>query len=380
MRFSLAILMFGSVVLPLAGCNNGATPPPIIVGHVSDKTRRDQAGDEAEGGIRLALHNLSKDGALAEAFQGRKIIVQHTDTRGELDAFESESVRLTTISRAVALLGGMSAKEVTALDHVKVPILTFHGHAVPGASNQVFYLGMTPTRQGDVLARTVAESAKRIIIVQDERRAEANPLAEAFQKTLADTRKEAATEPPTIVTLRFGKEPSWSEILDRMVMAPPQAVVFAGTPQDFNAWLRVARRYLSLDEIHLVFAGNDGEHQLFDLGDDAKTSVHLATAFYADPASDKIQTFLKAYRDMPPKIEADVNAALAYDGFRMLVEAMKNAAPQVTPERIRDELAKTEKFDGLTGPLTITTERQVQRPLFVMRWQNGTLTLVKAFP
>ena len=36
-------------------------------------------------------------------------------------------------------------------------------------------------------------------------------------------------------------------------------------------------------------------------------------------------------------------------------------------------------FDGLTGPLTITADRQVQRPLFVVRWQNGTLTAVKTF-
>ncbi len=373
-------MFLGSVLLTLAGCNNGVTPTAIIVGHVSDKTRLDKAGDEAEGGIRLALHNLTKDGALAEAFAGRKIVVQHTDTRGVLDAFESETVRLTTINRAVALLGGMSAKEVTALDHVKVPILTFHGHAVPGASNQVFYLGMTPTRQGEVLAKTVAENARRIVIVQDERREEGTPLTEAFQKTLADARQEAEADPATIATMRFGKEPNWNEILDRMLAAPPQTIVFTGTAQDFNAWLRVARRYLSVDEIQIIFAGNDGDARFFDLGDDAKTPIYYASAFYGGPVSDKFKMFQISFREMPPKIEADVNAALAYDGFRMLVEAMKNAAPQVTPERIRDELAKTEKFDGLTGPLTITAERQVQRPLFVMRWQNGALALVKMFP
>ena len=43
---------------------------------------------------------LSKDGALAETFlAAARIVVQHTDTRGELDAFESEAVRLTTINR-----------------------------------------------------------------------------------------------------------------------------------------------------------------------------------------------------------------------------------------------------------------------------------------
>ena len=112
---------------------------------------------------------------------------------------------------------------------------------------------------------------------------------------------------------------------------------------------------------------------MFDL-DNPKATVLLATAFYADPASEKITTFIKAY-NAAFHTEADVHSALAYDGFRMLVEAMKKTGTQLTPERIRDELAKTKDFDGLTGPLTITADRQVQRPLFVVRWQKGTLAL-----
>ena len=127
-----------------------------------------------------------------------------------------------------------------------------------------------------------------------------------------------------------------------------------------------------------MYAGADGDHHLFDLEGDDKTSVLLATAFYADPAAEKITAFMKAYQEAF-KTEADVHAAIAYDGFRILIDAMKRTPTQLTPERVREELVQTKDFAGLTGPLTITSEREVQRTLFVVRWQNGTLRMQKAF-
>lgn len=384
MRFFTGIMILGSMLLALAGCNPSATPLPIVIGHVSDKARLDKAGDQAELGIRLALHELTKDGALAETFGGRKIQVRHTDTRGEIDAFESQAVRLDSINRCLTLFGGLSAKEVTALDHVKMPVLTFQGQLVSGGSSQVFYLGMSPTRQGEVLAKIVAENPKnqKTVIWQDERNSDAIAFSETFERTLTETRKDADAKPLTVATVRFGKDPQWGVLIpsSNTVQPRPQCLVFAGGAQDFNAWLQMYGMAFSLDGIQVLFAGNDGDHRHFNVGAERNMSILVATAFYADPASDKIQAFLKAYREMPPKVEAGIHSALAYDGFRMLIEAMKQTPTQLTPEKVREELLKTKDFAGLTGPLTITAERQVQRPLFVMRWQNGTLTLVKTFP
>jgi branched-chain amino acid transport system substrate-binding protein len=106
--------------------------------------------------------------------------------------------------------------------------------------------------------------------------------------------------------------------------------------------------------------------------------VVFATAFHADPAHAKSPAFSKAYREAF-QTEADVNAALAYDGFRILADAMKRTPTQLTPERLREELLKTKDFEGVTGPLTMTPDRQIARPLFVVRWQNGAAALVKSF-
>ena len=367
----IPFVILGAILQGLAGCNTGATPPPIIVGHVTDKTRLDKAGDQAELGIRLALHDLSKDEALTNAFGGRKIEVHHTDALGDPDRFESQAVRLDSVNRCLALFGGLTAAETAALNQAKAPLLTFYGQPVSGAGNQVFYLGMSAAAQGAVLAKVLAadDKALRISILIDEKRPDAVVLAESFQKTFEEARKEAKAPSAALSTLRIGESLTWQDLIERMIHQEPHSVVFAGSVQDFNHWHKILRKDFVDAQPQIVYAGADGDQRRFDLDGD-KTSVLLATAYFANPKSEKVTAFAKVFQEKF-QTEPDVHAALAYDGFRILVEAMKRTSSQLTPERVREELLKTKDFDGLTGPLTITPERQVQRPLFVVRWQNG---------
>lgn len=381
------------LLLFVAGCNFGSGPAPIEIGHVSDKTRLDRAGAHAELGIRLALAELSKYGALATAFGGRKVQVRHTDTRGQLDAFESQAVRLDSVNRCVAVLGGVSPAETSRLANGAVPLLTFQGQPIAGASTHIFYIGMTPIRQGAALAKVVAEDAKlsHVAVIVDDKRSEAVAAADSFQKTLNEVRKDAK---PSLLRLGFSTESSsatsnksngtarssepidWSRIVERMKGQGTQVVVFAGSVQDFNNWHRVLRKEGEKLKPKLVFAGPDGSHALLDVGGDS-IDVLLASAF--DVSADKASTFVKAYRDMH-QADPDVHAALAYDGLRILVEAMKKTPAQLTSEKLREELLKTKDFEGVTGALTFTSERMLTRPVFVQRMRGGVLTQIKVFP
>jgi branched-chain amino acid transport system substrate-binding protein len=366
-------LLVTGLLLGVGGCG-GSTPAPIEIGHVSSRT--ENAGKQAELGLRLALNEfeLSKE----DLFSGRKIQIHHTDTQGKLEAFESQAVRLESVNRCVSLFGGLSTAETTALGNAKVPILTFSGQPAAGAGNNVFYLGMSPSRQGSALASVVADNAKvaKVLILADERRPESLALTEAFRKAWTDLRKKEAKAEPASV-MRFSKDTPKEEFVERVQSFGPDAVVFAGHVQDFNKWHRTFRNDVFVGNPQVVFAGDDGDpRRLFEQDRDSKASILLASAFYADPASKEITAFTKAFRDAF-QTEADVHAALAYDGLRILVTAMKETRTQLTPEKIREELLKTKNFAGLTGPLTFNADRELQRPVFVMRWQNGNVTLEK---
>ena len=75
------------------------------------------------------------------------------------------------------------------------------------------------------------------------------------------------------------------------------------------------------------------------------------------------------------QIHIALGLTMTFLAKHILVEALKTIHPQpLTVERLREELLKTKDFDGVTGSLTITAERQIQRPLHVARWRNGILT------
>src|SRR4051812_12297290 len=118
-------------LLTVAGCGATAPPPPIFLGHVAATSGSTRAAGEQEVlGIRLAIEELTR----TERPGNRPVHVKHSDTRGQLDAFESQAVRLVTVGRAVALYGGNSADEVLRLDRSRAPLLTPLGSRPRGLS------------------------------------------------------------------------------------------------------------------------------------------------------------------------------------------------------------------------------------------------------
>ncbi len=102
---ALLFIALAAVLPALAGCQSGASPPPIVLGHVANLSGVEPFGRHAEQGIDLALKE-AVDANIAEALDGRPLRVRHTDTRGRLDAYESEAVRLVSLNRIIGSMGG----------------------------------------------------------------------------------------------------------------------------------------------------------------------------------------------------------------------------------------------------------------------------------
>ncbi len=373
-RTLFAFLAFVLLLSP-GGCSWNATPPAIIIGHVSDKARADKAGEYAELGIRLAMAELNKDNALAETFQGRAVQVRHTDTRGNLDAFTSQAVRLDSINRAVVLLGGTSAREVSAIANVKTPIVAFHGAGAPSAAGQVLHLGIAPKAQGEILAIACQQPTlpAKVFLIQDERLADAGSICDAFTLRLQSSAKEKKS-PVDLLATRFGEKAEWSKINQRLREHSPDLVLFAGETSDFNIWhadLRKKKTNLAT----IVFAGSDGDQMRFDLGEMKTPRLIFATAYHSGADNEKNRAFVKAYSAAYAETPS-VHAALAYDGLRLTIEAMKRTTPLTTPERVREELLKPAEIESVTGPCFLGKSGPVSRTVYVVGWQNNQLSVL----
>ena len=61
---------------------------------------------------------------------------------------------------------------------------------------------------------------------------------------------------------------------------------------------------------------------------------------------------------------------MGYDAAAVLINALK-AAPQATPAAIRDALAKTHDFQGVTGKITIDNDRNAVKSAVVLKVESG---------
>jgi branched-chain amino acid transport system substrate-binding protein len=354
------------------GCGGQASPPPLYVGHVATLSGTGkEEGEQASRGIRLAVQEQNK---AAEEDKSRPVIVRHTDTRGKLEAFEAEAVRLVTVNRVLALLGGSTSEEIMRLDRAQVPLVSPFGMRLRGQSELVFLTGLSPAFEGQVLAKFAGEKwgPIKVVILVDERREEAIALAEAFARTFPKTSKDPKAEVPRTITLRYGKEKDpIPELKKRLAAEKPGAILVAGSIPD----LLQLRKDFPASAMVLLGGNLPGKTLLESPEGDG---VYLATPFVADAdfplAKEFVAHFRKEFGEDP-----DASAALAYDGARLLFEALKKSQSQLGSDKIAKELVKLKDFSGLTGPLSFTDDRRLRRPAFVVRVDKGRLQTSKQF-
>jgi branched-chain amino acid transport system substrate-binding protein len=349
------LAMLAGVVLASSGCGGSSTPAVVHFGHVATLSGADKmAGEQAARGIRLAVQEAS-----ADKTADSRPIVRHTDTRGKLEAFEAEAVRLATINKAVALYGGTTVDEVLRLERSRVPVLTPLGVRTAAMGELVFTTGVAPEFRARVLARHAIEDLglKHAAVLVDEQREDLLLLADSFVQTFTEivAKKDPKAEVARPRMHRFGKDAKYKELAARVAEEKPAVLLLAVAPEA----LREILRQLGQPRPTLLYGASDGN--LVTLPHDSG-SLYAVTSYVTEAESalnqEFVQKFMKAYSEEP-----DVHAALAYDGARLLFEAQRRSKGN---EPLRAELAKIKDFAGLTGALSFMDQR-LQRPAFIVR-------------
>ena len=85
---------------------------------------------------------------------------------------------------------------------------------------------------------------------------------------------------------------------------------------------------------------------------------------------------LRRFRSLSRTIKARFNilpdalAALGYDSMKVLADAIKRAGGTESA-KLRDAIAQTENFAGVTGSISIDAERNAVKPAVVLKLQDS---------
>jgi branched-chain amino acid transport system substrate-binding protein len=369
--------------LLLTGCSSRGPVETVYIGHVAALSGGDLAqGESARQALDLATEDVNKDEANAGS---RRFIVLHADTHAsdtpgaaqtartetDVEMARSQVVRLLTVNRVMGLLDDTPAARLETVARsaqpYKIPVVTASPLTVSPLNENVVSTTVAPAYQAQVLARFAAEEFKAtsVTVLADNRSVLYTTLADAFAKEWGKRGRRADEA-------SYKTEGAFNDLAGRVKKAAPAAIFVAGTAADLaKLWPLL---HAAAPAAPLLFGGEEGAASVV-AADPANGTVYVASAFAGEGLTPAGQELGKRYRERFGQ-DLDARGALAYDGLRLLADAVRRARTTL-PETVQKELLGTDDFASLTGPLSFNKDHCARRPVFVVRYEEGKPKMVQ---
>jgi len=148
----------------------------------------------------------------------------------------------------------------------------------------------------------------------------------------------------------------------------PDVIFAPGTYGDSALMIRQAREL----GITQPFLGGDTWEapEFIEVGGEAVEGVALSTHYSPEATvTDAAKEFVKVYTEKFGK-EPNAFAALGFDAYMVILDAIERAG-SAEPQAIRDALAATENFEGVTGIITLDENGDATKSAVILRVENG---------
>ena len=321
-----------------------------------------QYGLSALNGARMAVEEANASGGVA----GRRVELITEDTRSDASATDAAVRRLSREYGVHALVGEMVSSRALAAARAAqsegVPMLTPSATSpeVTSPGHFVFRSCYTDAFQGAAIARFAAVSlgARRAALLVAARQSYSQELAEFIRDAFVRFGGE-------VVSVQEYTEGAsdFATQLDMLRASKPDVVFVPGYYLEAGLLARQGRE----QGIEIPFVGGDGwdSPRLYEIGGQALAGDFFTAHFSSEDPDPQVQRFVADYRRLFGAAP-DSFAATAYDAARILLAAIERA-PTLERAAIRDALASTRDFPGVTGSVTFNAERNAVKQLVVVR-------------
>ena len=376
--------LFGALLIFFGGCNKpstpepppapAATPPPVptsppvikIGVFLPLKGLGQGSANEALNGLVMAAEEVNAGGGVI----GHMLQIVVRDTRAEPARAEKAVRDLVSDDKAVALIGGLSAgsaEAAAAADQIGIPMLAL-GSTMPGIPSHepwIFRICQTDFHSGRVMAKFAATlGATRALVLYDPADVFSKTLAVAFGKQFKrkpDTRITGETFATGTVDFTRHLETIKKKNLD---------VVYLPLPADQAAPIIKRARELGLGMPFLGTANWDSLEFPVMAGD-AGNNTFFTGRFNPEGPTDAVQLFIEVYERKNGSFPS-ATAAMGYDALVVLADAIRRAN-STEPEKLREALASTREFPGLTGQITTDPELARTEALPLLKLEGGKI-------
>ncbi len=141
--------------------------------------------------------------------------------------------------------------------------------------------------------------------------------------------------------------PDFRSIITKIERAKPDAIYTGFFYEDGAQFLKQMKQLSVETPVYSTSAAYN--QKLVELAGPAAEGLFLTVTFLPNSESDHVKTFVDEWKAAREGAEPGQFPAQAYDAVNIMLEAVARAYPDVSRQNVRDELAKTKDFPGVTG-------------------------------
>lgn len=372
MRTGLALLALLTLPALTFSCaqqqKNASDHATIKIGFFGDLTGPTfNFGLSAKNGVLMAADEINQAGGI----NGHQIDIVIEDDKGSPEEAARVTGKLIDRYKVIAIVAaGASGNSLAASPkaqaaHVPLIAPSSTNPAVTQAGDYIFRACFIDPFQGEVMAKFAANTleAKKAAIMLDFNSPYSRGLTEFFELSFTKLTGQI------VIKQSFSQgDADYRGQLSAIKTANPDVIYIPGYYGDVAIIAKQARQL----GLNVPLLGTDGwdAPELWELGGDALNNSYISNHYSADDPSETIQKFVHAYRQRYGNLTPDAHAALAYDALRFLAEAIQKAGTTEGP-KLRDALAETKNFPGVTGTITMDASRNAVKPAVVLKLEDG---------
>jgi branched-chain amino acid transport system substrate-binding protein len=319
-------------------------------------------------GVQMAVEEINNGGGVL----GKKIdlIVEDNQTKqGETTTIVR---KLISEDHVAALIGEVASSKTLEAAPIaqesKIPLIATGATnpRVTQTGDYIFRVCFIDDFQAGVIARFVLEKLHKtkVAFMTDVKQDYSVGLTQFAKDYLLKNGGQVVKEQ----SYSSGDKDFRAQLTD-IKSANPDVIIITGYYPEASLIIRQARQL----GIKSAFVGGDGwdGSSLIPVAGKAIEGAFYSTHFSPESTDAAVQEFVQKYKKKYNKTP-DAFAALGYDAVNLLVDAIKRAGG-TDPEKLRDAIASTKDFPGVTGKITINAERNANKPAVILTIKGGAV-------
>lgn len=337
-------------------------------------------GQSLTNGIELALSEINSKGGVL----GKKLEEVKADNKSDNAEAASLATKLATKDKVVAILGPATSGNTKAASpsavNAKVPLISASATADDTTLNKngkvleyIFKTCFSDSFQGVIMAQFASTDLgkKNAAVLVDTGSDYSKGLAKSFENNFKKSGGTVVTE-----EAYASKQTDFKAVLTKIKASNPDMLYIPGYYEEVGLIVRQARDL----GLNVPILGGDGydSPKLAELaGKSALNDVYYTNHYSSMDNTPEVVKFRDAFKAKYGK-EADAFNALGYDLAYFLADALKRAGT-ADPVKLKEALAKTKDFKGITGTFSIDANHNPVKSITILQMKDGEPTFLKKF-